>query len=254
MKRHCYKASTMLAAISVLSLAGLSQARAQTELINNGGFELNGGAGNTTFASWNVANTDAGSFYVQTGNTSPSNNFGVAAPPEGSFAAMTDQSGPGGHVLYQDFFVPLALNSATLSFDRYINNRNNTFFSPDTLSTGDGPNQQARIDILTSGSDPFSVAGSDVLMNLFQTQPGDPSVFGYTFQQTDISSLLMAHQGQTLRLRFAEADNQLYFNFGVDKVSLITTSNVTPEGSSLAMLSLGLLPLAYGFRRKLRKA
>jgi len=35
----------------------------------------------------------------------------------------------------------------------------------------------------------------------------------------------------------------------------LTGSNaVTPEGSSLAMMGLGLLPLAYGLRRKLRKA
>jgi hypothetical protein len=34
----------------------------------------------------------------------------------------------------------------------------------------------------------------------------------------------------------------------------LNCNSVTPEGSSLAMMGLGLLPLAYGFRRKLRKA
>src|SRR5579872_5313015 len=66
------------------------------ELLANGGFESNGGAGSGLFTGWTVA-TQAGSngsWYAQTGTSSPLNGLPVAAPLEGTFAAMTDDSGP----------------------------------------------------------------------------------------------------------------------------------------------------------------
>ena len=39
-------------------------------------------------------------------------------------------------------------------------------------------NQQARVDIMEVGADPFSVAAGDVLQSLLQTNPGDPAISG----------------------------------------------------------------------------
>jgi hypothetical protein len=43
-----------------------------------------------------------------------------------------------------------------------------------------------------------------------------PAVTGYNTFSFDLTALLVARAGQTLRLRFAEVDNVNVFNFGVD--------------------------------------
>src|SRR5262249_52027099 len=159
-------------------------------------------------------------WFIQTGTVSPISGFPVPPPPGPPNAAMTDQGGPGSHVLYQDFTVPFGVTGASLTFDRFIGNRDGGFFTPDTLDFSVSPNQQARVDLITTTANPFSVAPGDVLLNVFRTQPGDPLVSGYTTQVTDLTAFLQAHEGQTLRLRFAEVDNQLFFQFGVDRVNL----------------------------------
>ena len=156
---------------------------------------------------------------------------------------MTDSQGPGSHVLYQDFVVPGSISSASIGFSLFINNHNDNgppnFFTPATLDFATTAlNQQARVDIISASADPFSLATADVFQNLFQTATADPLVSGYTNFLIDISTLLQAHQGETLRLRFAETDNVNFFNFGVDDVSLTTQ---VPEPSSLLLMAL------YGF-------
>jgi hypothetical protein len=174
----------------------------------------------------------------------------VPAPPGPTHAAMTDQFNPGSHVLIQNFTVPDLVLSATLSFERYIDNHASGFFTANSLSFTGGPNQQARVDILADnpGND-FSVAPADVLLNVFQTNPGDPLVSGYTLQSNDLFAFLQAHEGQTLRLRFAETDSLSFFHFGVDQVSLLAE---TPEPTSLAIFAGIALGVGgyFGWRRR----
>jgi hypothetical protein len=187
-----------------------------------------------------------GNFLLQTGTVSPTNGDPVPAPPGGSVAAMTDAFGPGSHVLYQDFVVPTG--SAHLSFSLFIGNRANSFFTPASLDfSTPALNQQARVDILKAGTDPFSVAASDVLLNVYQTHVGDPIVSGYNTLNFDLSSLFSANTGQTLRLRFAETDNVFSQQLGVDNVSLETSA--VPEPSSLLLSATGLAGLVAICRR-----
>ena len=139
--------------------------RAPAASINNGGFE-------SGFAGWTRANQAGsdGTFALQTGAASPVNGTAVPAPPGGSTAAMTDAQGPGSHVLYQTFMATAPVTQAVLSFDLFIGNRAAAFSTPSNLDFATPAlNQQARVDILTGGADPFSVSGADLLMNLFQT-------------------------------------------------------------------------------------
>jgi hypothetical protein len=225
--------SARLALGAVLVAGGMVQAR--PDLITNGGFE-------SGLAGWTRAQQlgSAGQFFDQTGATSPVNGLAVQAPPEGLHAAMSDAAGPGSRILYQDLVIPASVPFASIQFSLFINNRATAFSTPATLDFSTPTlNQQARVDLITTAADPFSVAPADILQNLFQTAVGSPLVTGYNPFNLDITALLSAHAGQTVRLRFAETDNVNIFNFGVDAVSV----NVVPAPAvGLLAIPLVLLP------------
>jgi hypothetical protein len=132
---------------------------------------------------------------------------------------MTDAGGPGSHVLYQD--VVAVGSSGLLKFSLFIGNRSDRFATPATLGFATPTlNQQARVDILRAGADPFSLAAADILLTIFRTQVGDPLVNGYFTVTADIGAFLAAHTGETVRLRFAETDNIAPFQLGVDNVRI----------------------------------
>jgi len=232
-------------AVAVLACAFCLPAHAANIL--NGGFELG-------FSGWTRADQlgSEGTFALQTGTTSPVNLNPVPAPPQGLTAAMTDAQGPGSHVLYQDFTVTGVAGPTTLNFSLFIGNRDTAFFTPSTLDfSTPALNQRARVDILAGGTDPFSIAASDVLLTAYQTLPGDALVSGYTNFSVDVAALLNAHIGETLRLRFAEVDNVSIFQFGVDNVSFATPAAV-PEPSSGILVMGGLVGLAlFAGRRRI---
>ena len=179
--------------------------------ILNGGFESNGGPNSTTLNDWATFNAGSGAVFAQTGTQSP-NGFPVPAPPEGDFAAMSSQGGPGLHIWYQDITVPAGRSE--LRFQLFIANRFGAFFTPATLSHTGGANQQFRADIMDPGA-PLADVGAGVLANLYQTQPGDQLVMdSYTSVVFDLS----AFSGQSVRLRFAQVDNRFFFNAATDDV------------------------------------
>src|ERR671916_644855 len=99
---------------AALLCAVVAQAQGQ-ELITNGCFE-SGFAGGTR----DVQLGWEGPWFGKPATASPVNAFAVPPPPGGSNAAMTDAQGPGSHVLYRDFVVPMTLSVAQLRFDLYI--------------------------------------------------------------------------------------------------------------------------------------
>jgi len=227
-----------------LACAFSSQAHATS--IINGGFEAG-------FTGWTRADQlgSEGTFALQTGTTSPVTGTVVPAPPGGSIAGMTDAQGPGSHVLYQTFTVDALVSLATLNFDLFIGNRATAFFAPNTLDFATPTlNQQARVDIIASGADPFSLAPSDVLLNLFKTNPGDALVSGYTHLSIDVTSLFNSHFNVPLTLRFAETDNVLTFQMGVDNVAIQSSpSQAIPEPSSWILTFTGLFAIFWVRRR-----
>jgi hypothetical protein len=224
----------------------LASPHAQASLTSNGGFE---GA----FTAWTVA-TEAGSgggWYVQTGTSSPLNGFSVPAPPQGSYAAMTDSQGPSSQALLQTFTVP-GPGTVTLSFEYFLLDATNGAYDsalgapPDSLDYNYSPNnQQARVDILTASAGAFDLGGS-VIDNVLTATPlslGDPNsnacfpeFCAYQSVSVDISSYVGA--GGTFQIRFAEVDDLGEpFVFGVDDVSI----DSVPEPSSFALLGVALL-------------
>ena len=245
---------TVASARFILALAVVSAIVGPAEtyaglVIVNGSFE-------SGLTGWTVANSTGsdGSFVLQSGTTSPVNGDPVPNPPAGNFAAMTDALGPGSHVLYQDFVVPTVLNptDALINFDLFIGNRASFFATPSPASLDFGINafnQQVRVDLMKSPADPFSVAATDVVQNLYQSNVGDPLVSGYTTFSINLQNSLLANTGQTLRLRFAEVDNVGTLQLGVDNVAF----QAIPEPSSLVMAGLGAsLCLGYNLLKKKR--
>lgn len=193
------------------------QALAPTSRVVNGSFERNGGVGSNVFAGWSVVDfpEGQGSWFVQTDGASPLNGFVAFTPPAGQFAAMTDQSGPGTHILYQDVRVPAG--QSTLSFKVSLFNQAGVYFAPRTLSSERFPNQQFRMDIMARSAKVDGL-GAGVLRNVFLTEPGDPPLQGYITIRTSLTPFA----GRTVRLRFAEVDNLGNFHVGIDQVRIIT--------------------------------
>jgi chitodextrinase len=204
--------------------AGAVIAAGPANLVVNGDFEQNGGLGTSVFTGWTVFNEtgSSGSWYAQMGTVpgpvtqSCAKTVAVPEPPSG-FAAMTTQSDPGSHILYQDVTIPSGASSVTLSFDLYLNSASDFAVPvPPTLDFHQKRNQQFRVDLLDPSA-PVTDAGAGVLASLFHTEATDSTVYlAYARHTYDLSSFA----GRTVRLRFAEVDNIECISAGIDNVSI----------------------------------
>lgn len=218
-------------AVATLAASGLSTAAQGVELVNNGSFETNGGTGSTVLNSWTSGTlpSSQGTFYAQSGVYPTFSRFIVEAPSRGSFAAMTDQIGPGTTVLYQDIAVPAA-GQTVLSLRLSVLNQAEDYASPASLDYAVVPNQQARVDIVNPAASVLDV-GAGVLANMFRTMPGDPQVQGYI----TLTQNLTPFAGTTVRLRVASVDNQQGLNVGVDAVSTqLCDLDIDSDGQKVA--------------------
>jgi hypothetical protein len=157
---------------------------------------------------------DTNGWTAYSGTTSPLSGQTISAPPEGTCAAITDQQGPNVQILYQDITLD---GNYELNMTLYSHNWGTGFYSPQSLCWDcDFPNQQYRVDIMLPGADLLSVDPADILYTIYQSMPGDPSEMPSTPFGVDLSPWA----GQTVRLRFAEADNQGFYNASVDDIKL----------------------------------
>jgi len=182
-----------------------------TPTLDNGGFET------ATMSGWMVSEKgEAGDGWsVVSGRRSPVNSFRIPAPPEGAWQAVTDQGGPGSHVLYRDLVVGTE-HPVQLTLRLWFNNRSGVFVTPPTLGAWRKANQQLRIDLVAPSAPIRSLAADDVLATVFAT--GRHGMLRLT--PTVLHRDLTAFAGQTVRLRIAEVDNQGFFQVGVDDVQL----------------------------------
>ena len=184
-------------------------------LVANGGFEAG-------FDSFTVLTTDDddGNWYIQTGTASPVTGFVAPAPPQGLFAAMTDQRAPGARILY--FQHTVNRTDEVLSFRYYVYNRGRIFFPPDSFLYYFTSNQQALVYI---SAKPPSLdtypAKADII---FRTENGSPA---NTSVYAQLSTSLAAYHQQTIYVAFGEVDHRDYFNFGIDDIQITCGAPVT---------------------------
>ena len=141
----------------------------------------------------------------------PNVPFPLPDPPQGRYAAATDPNGPGTRILFRD--VRLSGRLAVQMNVFYAGSA--PFTSPRTLAW-DGPvaNQQFRVDLLDPSAPIDSVAGDDVLVNLFRTSPGDEVARPATPVRADVSRWA----GKVVRLRLVATDNRGPLRVGVDNI------------------------------------
>jgi hypothetical protein len=232
--------------IIAAALASATVTEAATiELITNGDFESG------TFVGWTVTDLagGTGSWFIDTpGSTTPvSGQTTLGSAANGSFYAVTDQGGPGTHVLTQTFVAPTS-SQVILSFDMFANDYDSgPLFSGAGLNHTAGPNQFATVDILVNGASVFDT-GAGQLANYYLGVDAGVDPHAFTSYLFDITALVGA--GGTFQLRFGETDNQLFFNMGVDNVSIQATQ--APEPAALMLFGAGLLATGRRFRGRRR--
>ena len=146
------------------------------------------------------------------GTCSPISGRPVVPPPQGCWGATSDETGPSYKILYQDVTVP-TVGPKVLSFILYY--RSETGFSGNSTVIN-AQQQRYRVDLVRTTAAITSLAPSDVLRVLFDTQAGAPQTMAPTLMTFDLS----AFAGQTVRLRFASMTCCFFMRASVDDVRL----------------------------------
>jgi hypothetical protein len=252
MKRYALFSGIALGVVSCIALS--SPANAQIQLITNGGFETG------TYAGWNPLCEDGcqnapaggsdGGLFVTGANAGPLSGEPTVGPAAGSFYSVSDQLGPGAYSLSQAITVAAGATSVILSWDMFVDQYSaNPAATPGALDFKGPPVEFGTADLLAGTADPFST-GAGVLANFYtgaDAQVNNPNA--YTHYTEDITSLVDG--GGTFLVRFGEADNQGFFNQGIDNVSVLET--VSPEPASFLLIAPALGAL-LAFKRKYKKA
>ena len=203
---------------AVMAAIGIAAA---TSGVKNGGFEAE------DLSGWSVLDTSVtptDTWYAYSGTRSPLTDNHMPKPKEGKFAATTDARNPGAHILYQDVYLEPG-ETHILSFILYYDNDSSGFHTPDNLDpTNDDPlnpnlNQQYRVDVLRGHVPADTMVPALILANVFRTEQGDDLRLKPTRMSYDLSGFA----GSTVRLRFAEVDNQGLFLASVDDVRIADT-------------------------------
>lgn len=250
----------LVRAVGFVALAlgiGADGVMGQEQLITNGNFAANGGS----LAGW-TAVTEAGSapdsgWFLQPGTstTSPITGYTVPTMGAGTFAAIQDESGDSSSILYTDITIPnIPIVSATLSFDVFVGNRAGYYATQPTLDFSVTPNQQFRIDFETPSSNQFNL--NNVLLNVFQTEPGDPLVYpGFESFSMNVTAFVQSEAGMTVVLANSGVNNVYFMQEMVTDFSLIIQTVPEPSGLVLAAVGGGVMVvfIQSGFIRKSRR-
>lgn len=221
-----------LIALTAVVCGLLLPAGAGAATVVNGDFET----GN--LSGWSVFNSsENGNWFAYAGTTTPlpgnpASEAPFFAPPQGNWAAISDEVEPDLAILYQDIALEPFYSHALAMTLYYRSNDPIAVPTPNTLDVpppaevmaapplAEGQeNQQLRVDVIRPTAPIDTIAPADILATIFANRNGDPQVMAPTVFNADLSALA----GQTVRLRVANAVRQDFFNTGVDAVSITST-------------------------------
>jgi hypothetical protein len=210
MGAHRVKAGITAGLAGLLTALWLIAPSAGAATVANGDFE----SGN--LSGWQLEDFGGpgDGWFAYSGTSVPTFGDPVPAPPQGTYGAITDQGNPGRHLLYQDVALEPG-RSHTLSLYVYYST-SQPIASPEHLDPTGEPNQQYRVDVMSPSAPVTSVSPSDILLTVFRTSTGDPTSLSPTLMSADLTPFA----GQTVRLRFAEVDNESPLHAGADAVSI----------------------------------
>jgi hypothetical protein len=189
-----------LAASTASSASGLN-------ILTNGGFE----SGSFT-PGWTTDNAGSGSWGVTSTGAS---SFGTNAPIEGDYDALFNMTLPASGVLLSNAFTVPA--GSTLSLDFAYANNGGGWAQSGTPYTLGSANQWIRVDVISASAAYNSLAPSDILTTLFNSQAGSPAL---TQGWTTLSASLASLAGQSVEIRVATVNDQGLLPVWVDGVDV----------------------------------
>jgi hypothetical protein len=212
----------------VADFAHAVPASASAAVVANGDFETG------SLTGWQVFNSsDRGNWFVYSGQFTPfdaEKEDPFIAPPQGNFAAVTDESNPDTAILSQEIALePFWTHQLTLTL--YYRSRAPIVVpNPNTLASNGTAeeNQQLRVDVMRAGTPIESLNPADILTTVFANKTGDSQSMLPTLFTADLTPFA----GQIVKLRIANAVQDNVFNAGVDGVSITSTppSNAIVRG------------------------
>lgn len=223
-RRNSVRAALFIAVLMAALAPG-----AKGAIVVNGDFESG------TLQGWNVHQaTQFGNWFAYQGTETPigaarkkqTQVEPVQPPPQGAYAAITDEADPDTLILYQDVALEPGHGYQLSLLAYYDSYKPLAVPTPDTLSVDDEAllgrngdvqlNQQFRIDVMKPEAPLESLDPADILSTVFATKKGSPQKMVPTRLTADLSPFA----GQTVRLRIANAVHEEIFNAGVDAVSI----------------------------------
>lgn len=280
------KAVTLLAAALLLGLAGLAPAHAQTGNLyltddQGFGYVVQGGNLVNTFTLVNGSETViAVAGDIRT--TGPSDNFFGPTIFGGTQGAQYNLSGtPTGNLFSRDIGGIMADGTTDGQYNYGVSFIDDSGLGAVYRYDRNWTNGVQLFDTGFGAEDELGIT-YDASNNSLWTSGNDGFVRDWTLGGAEIGSFVPS-DGAVFALALDSADGTLWLSTGVtgelsqySKTGTLlqtetiaglapggqflggefaeTPSAVTPEGSSLLMLGLGLLPLGYGLRKKLKKA
>lgn len=210
------KLRAALAALA-LTCALLVPTGAGAATVVNGGFETG------TLDGWTEVEYSAGGeWFTYSKEEVENEEFEFFSPPEGNWAAVTEQGGADTMVLYQDVALEPGMTHKLSLYVQYFSTQ--PIFAAPTLSYEVAENQQMRVDVMRPTAPVDSVAAGDVLATVFANKAGDPAIWAPTPMSADLS----AFAGQTVRLRIANVVTEGPFLASVDAVTIASVPPPVP--------------------------
>lgn len=203
---------------------------------SSAGAVVNGDFESGTLNGWNVYQANQfGDWFAYQGTETPISAVrkkqggradAIQPPPQGTYAAVTDEADPDTLILYQDVALEPGHDYQLSLIAYYDSYKPIAIPTPNTLSIAEEDlllpngefqeNQQFRIDVMRPDAPLESLDPADILRTVFNTKHGDRP----TMTPRKLTANLSAFAGQTVRVRIANAITEEVFNAGVDAVSI----------------------------------